>query len=104
MFPVVRQPESAENSTGLPLYTDRLTEGLQANIKCINTYIFRYIVGLFYKTMVEIVLISSLFMSAMTLFIFSREHSKIIIFSRSFIRVFFTGHTVLYMILCFSQV
>ena len=31
MFPVVRQPESAENSTGLPLYTDRLTEGLQAN-------------------------------------------------------------------------
>ena len=31
MFPVVRQPESAENSTGLPLYTDRLTEGLIAN-------------------------------------------------------------------------
>ena len=31
MFPVVRQPESAENSTGLPLYTDRLTEGLLVN-------------------------------------------------------------------------
>ena len=72
MFPVVRQPESAENSTRLPLYTDRLTEGLVAN-KYINVYIFRYIVALFYKTMVEIVLISTLFTSAMTLFIFSRE-------------------------------
>ena len=30
-FSVVQQPESAENSTGLPLYTERLTEGLQAN-------------------------------------------------------------------------
>ena len=65
--------------------------------------------------MVEIVPISSLFISAMT-FLFSavnsfednyfqlRIHSKIIIFSRGFIRVFFTGPTVLYMILCFSQV
>ena len=42
MFPVVRQPESAENLTGLPLYTDRLTEGLLANKihECVHILIY----------------------------------------------------------------
>ena len=56
-FLVVRQPQSAENSTRLPFYTD----------------IFLIYCGfILQKKMVEIVLIS-LFTSAMTLYIFSCE-------------------------------